>query len=592
MAKRVRSFSEAESLQDLLGTRVGRTSAWLLTAPFLLVLFAVPLLQLFGPGTKDAAATAPAVRTSRPGGTLVSRLLAKIPTADALRAFESRLENGSRLRVAVQREAQTLLTGVFRAGNSKVVVGADGWLYYQPGLDFVAGPAITDPDALRRRRKKMVDRQLETEPSPDPRPALFRLHADLAARGIRLVVFPVPDKVSMEPQRLGKRFAAAGAAFRPSNRGSASFLDDLRSEGIEVFTLDAASVGEPGERYLRADTHWTPRLMERAARDLAALLRADGSLSPPIAPSPWQVREERRTGDGDLLGMLRLPKDQEVFAPQSVVARAVTNAADGSLWAPSSGSEVLLLGDSFTNVYSDPSLGWGSGAGFAEHLSLSLGLPIDVAAINGGAAAGTRAELAGPGGRERLENARVVVYEFADRDLTTENWKVLPLPSAPKKARPAASPTAPPPQAGPLPIDAPAATSTPEGRPLPEPTPATSPRPTPAPAEPVVLHAKVLQVSPVPEPYSAPYADCLSTVRLEVLRVESGVFSDTHAIAVFLAMKDNEWLPPARFEPGTLVKVRLVPFKAAPATVRSIRRVDDLDDFERIPHYVLEWEIR
>ncbi len=591
MAKRVRSFSEAESLQDLLGTRVGRTSAWLLTAPFLLVLIAVPLLQLVRPDSKTAAERPSAPRASRPAGTFVSRLLSKIPKAEALRAIESHLENESLLRGAVQRRAQSFLTGFFRAGNSKVVVGTGGWLYYQPGLDFVAGPAITDPDALRRRRKKMVDRQLETEPSPDPRPALFRLHADLAARGIRLVVFPVPDKVSMEPQRLGPRFAAAAAGFRPSNRGSASFLDDLRREGIEVFTLDAATVGEPGERYLRADTHWTPRLMERAARDLAALLRADRSLSPPIAPSPWRLREERRTGDGDLLGMLRLPKDQEVFAPQSVVARAVTNA-DGSAWEPSAGSEVLLLGDSFTNVYSDPSLGWGSGAGFAEHLSLSLGLPIDVVAINGGAAAGTRAELAGPGGLERLENARVVVYEFADRDLTTENWKVLPLPPAPKAPRPSAGPPVPPPQAGPLPAAAPAAAPAPEDRPLPEPTPAAAPRPAPARAEPVVLHAKVLQVSPVPEPYSAPYADCLSTVRLEVLRVESGVFSDTHVIAVFLAMKDNEWLPPARFEPGTLVKVRLVPFKAAPSSVRSIRRVDDLDDFERIPHYVLEWEIK
>lgn len=591
MAKRDKSFSEDDSLQDLLGTRVGRPSAWLLAGPFLLVLFAVPLLQLFGTGTKDAAATTPAVRPSRPGGTILSRLLARIPTADALRAFESRLENGSRLRVAVQREAQTVLTGVFRAGNSKVVVGTDGWLYYQPGLDFVAGPAITDPDALRRRRKKMVDRQLETEPSPDPRPALLRLHADLAARGIRLVVFPVPDKVSMEPQRLGKRFAATDADFRPSNRGSAPFLDELRRDGIEVFTLDAASVGEPGERYLRADTHWTPRLMERTARDLAAVLRAGGALSPPIVPSPWQVREESRSGGGDLLGMLRLPEGQSIFAPQSVVARAVTNAADGSPWAPASGSEVLLLGDSFTNVYSDPSLGWGSGAGFAEHLSLALGLPIDVVAINGGAAAGTRAELAGPGGLERLENARVVVYEFADRDLTTENWKVLPLPPAPKEARPATGPTAPSPRAGPVPADAPAAPSTPEARPFPEPAATAPARPTPASAE-VVLQAKVLQVSPVPEPYSAPYADCLSTVRLEVLRVESGVFKDTHAIAVFLAMKDNEWLPPARFEPGTLVKVRLVPFKAAPSSVRSIRRVDDLDDFERIPYYVLEWEIR
>ncbi len=592
MAKRDKSFSEADSLQDLLGTRVGRFPAWLLTGPFLLVLFAVPLLQLVRPGTKDVAEKPSAPRASRSSGTFVSRLLAKVPKAEALRAIESRLENESLLRGAVQREAQSFLTGVLRAGNSKVVVGSGGWLYYQPGLDFVAGPAISDPDALRRRRKKMVDRELETEPSPDPRPALFRLHADLASRGIRLVVFPVPDKVSMEPQRLGPRFAGAAPAFRPSNRGYASFLEDLRREGIEVFTLDPASAGAPGERYLKTDTHWTPRLMERTAKDLAARLRARASLSPAIEPAPWRVREESRTGGGDLLGMLRLPEEQAIFAPQGVVARVVTNA-DGSAWEPSAGSEVLLLGDSFTNVYSDPSLGWGSGAGFAEHLSLALGLPVDVVAINGGAAEGTRAELAGPGGLERLENARVVVYEFADRDLTTENWKVLPLP-APREPRPAVAPrpaeTAPP--AGPL---APAATPAPAAsgrRPLPEPTPTAVPRPTPARAEPVVLHAKVLQLSPVPEPYSAPYGDCLSTVRLEVLRVESGAFTDTHAIAVFLAMKDNEWLPPARFEPGTLLKLRLVPFKSAPSTIRSIRRVDDLDDFERVPYYVLEWEIR
>ncbi|HMM36143.1 MAG TPA: hypothetical protein PKA62_15600 [Thermoanaerobaculia bacterium] len=592
MAKRERSFSEADSLQDLLGTRVGRLSAWLLTAPFLFVLFAVPLLQLVRPGSRTAAEQPSAPRGSHPAGTFVSRLLAKVPKAEALRAIESRLENESLLRGAVQRRAQSFLTGVLRAGNSKVVVGSGGWLYYQPGLDFVAGPAITDPDALRRRRKKMVDRELETEPSPDPRPALFRLHADLASRGIRLVVFPVPDKVSMEPQQLGPRFAGAASDFRPSNRGSATFLDDLRREGIEVFTLDPASVGEPGERYLRADTHWTPRLMERTARDLAALLRARGSLSPPIAPAPWRVREESRTGGGDLLGMLRLPSDQAIFAPQSVVARVVTNA-DGSSWEPSAGSEVLLVGDSFTNVYSDPSLGWGSGAGFAEHLSLALGLPIDVVAINGGAAEGTRAELAGPGGLERLENARVVVYELADRDLTTENWKVLPLP-APREPRPAVAPR--PAEVAPLARppapDASLPPRTPEERPRTETAPTAAPRPTPARAEPVVLQAKVLQVSPVPEPYSAPYADCLSTVRLEVVRVESGAWADTHAIAVFLAMKDNEWLPPARFEPGTLLKVRLVPFKSAPPAVRSIRRVDDLDDFERIPYYVLEWEIR
>ena len=53
MAKRHASFSESESLEDLLGTRVERPTAWLLVAPFLLILFSVPLLQIggFGPGS-------------------------------------------------------------------------------------------------------------------------------------------------------------------------------------------------------------------------------------------------------------------------------------------------------------------------------------------------------------------------------------------------------------------------------------------------------------------------------------------------------------------------------------------------------------
>ena len=101
----------------------------------------------------------------------------------------------------------------------------------------------------------------------------------------------------------------------------------------------------------------------------------------------------------------------------------------------------------------------------------------------------------------------------------------------------------------------------------------------------------MLQISPVPAPYSAPYADCLSTVRLEVLGVESGRWSDRYAIVVFLAMKENEWLPPASFTPETLLKVRLVPFREAGPEIRSIRRVDDLDDLERIPYYAVKWEI-
>ena len=200
----------------------------------------------------------------------------------------------------------------------------------------------------------------------------------------------------MEPGHLGRRFEGSPSGFRPSNRGTGSFVAGLRRQGIEVFALDPASVPEPGQRYLRADTHWTPPLMERAAADLATLIRKKVSLPAAASLSPWKVERELRSNGGDLLGMLRLPEDQKVFAPQDVVTHRVTTAADGRPWSASIGSEVVLLGDSFTNIYSDSSLGWGASAGFAEHLSLALGLPIDVVAINGGGADAARAEIAGP----------------------------------------------------------------------------------------------------------------------------------------------------------------------------------------------------
>ena len=40
-------------------------------------------------------------------------------------------------------------------------------------------------------------------------------------------------------------------------------------------------------------------------------------------------------------------------------------------------SNVLVLGDSFVNVFAHQAMGWGASAGFAEHLSRELGRPLD-----------------------------------------------------------------------------------------------------------------------------------------------------------------------------------------------------------------------
>ena len=94
---------------------------------------------------------------------------------------------------------------------------------------------------------------------------------------------------------------------------------------------------------------------------------------------------------------------------QRVETRRVV-VRDGAPWRPTRGAPVLLLGDSFSAVFSQPDLGWGSGAGFAERLSFQLGLPVDRIVRNAGGASATRQALADELGRDpgRLDGVRVV----------------------------------------------------------------------------------------------------------------------------------------------------------------------------------------
>ena len=86
---------------------------------------------------------------------------------------------------------------------------------------------------------------------------------------------------------------------------------------------------------------------------------------------------------------------------------------------------MLILGDSFTNVFSDPRLGWGASAGLAERLSFHLELPVDRIALNAGGAHASREALARDleGGRRRLAATEVVIYQFAERELSQGDWR-------------------------------------------------------------------------------------------------------------------------------------------------------------------------
>lgn len=329
------------------------------------------------------------------------------------------------LRERLLPPVQQVLTRTLGLGNEQAYVGRRGWLFYRADVDHVTGKGFLEPSVLRARRR--AGDATEAPVQPDPLAALIRFRDDLATHGVELVLMPAPVKPMLEPQHFSRRYAGSLAPLHnPSWR---AFRDRLTRAGILLLDvapqIEAAGREADAPMYLATDTHWSPAGMEIAAERLADWIERNVRFANPPSGGFTERRVEV-SGRGDVATMLKLPEASGLYPPQSVVARPVI-APDGGYWRADPSAEVLLLGDSFTNIYSDAGLGWGSGAGLAERLAFHLQRPVDRIARNAGGAYATREQLA----REisdrpdRLKQVKVVVYEFAARELSQGDWKVL-----------------------------------------------------------------------------------------------------------------------------------------------------------------------
>jgi len=330
---------------------------------------------------------------------------------ERLRRFEDELRRASFVQQVVVPWAQWSLTRFLRRGNEKALVGEDGWLFFSEDVDLATGPSVMTAGG--------GPRALET---------LTRLRERLAERGVELLALPVPTKAQVETAA----FAGPGAAERALGAaGVADFLAALERCGIPFLDLrPLIAERPPGASYLRRDTHWRPELVRAVAGELARRVEAAAGWERSGA-ALYREQPAVVGGRGDTRDLLSLPAGAELYAPESLALRRVVAAGSGADWEPDPRAEVLLLGDSFTRVFSDPRLEMGTGAGLAEQLALALQRPVDRIAMAGGGPDGARAALAR---REAgLGRARVLVWEFTLRDLARPDgwrWIDLPEPSA------------------------------------------------------------------------------------------------------------------------------------------------------------------
>lgn len=551
------------SREEIAKREIGRTEisprlAWVMVAVFLATILAVPTIQTIGgfQGGRGSASDpswpawceiasaldgVPEAYRKAEGSQSAKVLAANARLLKNVHEYEQRLEDESILSRKLLGPSQYWLTRLGGLGNEKAYVGLGGWLFFRPGLDYVTGPGFLDQAALARRATE--GNEYTAAPQPDPRPAILEFQERLKQSGVRLILVPTPAKAMVEPERFSKRYRDRPDVLQ--NPSYERFRAEMEAAGVLVF--DPASIlrerkqrtGRP--QFLATDTHWTPDAMQHVAEHLGAFIAEHAPL-PPRPAVAYRGRPAVVRNLGDIAVMMQLPAGQDIFPPEEVTIRQVLDP-DGKPWQPAADADILLLGDSYTNIYSMVEMNWGEAAGLAEQLSLAMRRPVDRIAQNDAGAHATRQALALElaRGSDRLAGKRVLIWQFAIRELAVGDWRRIPWKEG-RPARPESSPTPGTPGAGRLRV---------QGR--------------------------IRAISAVPQPGTVPYREAIVALHLVDVAPLRGSAPRPELVVYLWGMRDNRLAQAARYRAGQSLTLDLTPWEQAQTRYGRFTRVE-LDD--------------
>ena len=241
------------------------------------------------------------------------------------------------------------------------------------------------------------------------------------------------------PEMLSSRYQDSSEPLQ--NESFSRFQREMDAAGILLFDPAPAMASQKRTPsgtppFLRTDTHWAPTDMQSVAQFLHKFIEQHAPL-PARAAAGYRQQSLEVTNLGDIAAMLHLPSRQTLFSPETVSLRQIVQP-DGQLWQPDKMADVLLIGDSFSNIYSLTGMNWGTAAGLAEQLSFLMQRPVDRLAQNDGGAFAARQSLFQELARgiDRLAGKRLVIWQFAARELAAGDWKQLSLRHMPADGDP------------------------------------------------------------------------------------------------------------------------------------------------------------
>jgi hypothetical protein len=344
-------------------------------------------------------------------------LFTELPREEHLRNFEDKLIERSFIENSI-RPAMLYLYCQLGDAGSKAAKGLNNWLFYRPALDYVTGPYYND---LR------IISPVNAEPKEDwnALEAIVDFRDQLAKKDIELIMVPIPAKISVYPDK------AIKIHLKEKNQAYANttqFINELKEHQINVIDLfpyfieDRINNGnyEKQELYLAHDTHWSGRGVQLAAKIIADYIRRYKWYTESSVNTKYEFKDTVISRYGDIGTMTRILNNKELFGPESINCRQVICKNTGELYSDSKDSRILFLGDSFSRIYQTDEP---NGAGLIAHLAYELKMPLTSIVNDGGSSTLVRQQLARKS--RLLENKKLVIWEFADRDIRfgLKGWK-------------------------------------------------------------------------------------------------------------------------------------------------------------------------
>jgi SGNH hydrolase-like domain, acetyltransferase AlgX len=338
----------------------------------------------------------------------------------------------------------------------KSVKGEEDWLFYNQDVDYLLQPPYTDDRFYKGTFDTLIaGKRVNVR---NPLVAMEDFRDRLKARGIDLLLVPIPGKPSIYPEKLWH-----GIHGQPASP-TLALLEDLKKRGFNVADLfhplmaakeagakeagaKEAGAKEAGAKvagdnaagapqlYLKRDTHWTPQGMEVAAEAVAGRIKEmvpDPDTAAVLVPRDsvvftprYLIKDTTVARWGDIAEMTKVPDRRKIWPEESVRATQIQDAKTGRPYQDDPASSILWLGDSYSRIYQTDAPG---GAGIIAHVAYKLNRPLASIVNDGGASTVVRQQLARRG--ELLQGKKLVVWTFVERDLRfgSKGWQVQELP--------------------------------------------------------------------------------------------------------------------------------------------------------------------